>query len=97
MERLRRYRVWRTGRYYNAQEDNFDKPLGTEPEEVHKEIAPPEDAVLLPGGRESAAVQAVPERSRFQVLPGDDVTSWFIEGVGNPSWTYLGWGQVVIE
>jgi hypothetical protein len=91
MKGLRRYRVWRTGRYYDAQEDEFADPRGIERGEHEDEEA------FLPGGRESDAVLAVPERSRFRLLDGDDVVDWFIDGVGNPSWTYLGWGQVVIE
>jgi hypothetical protein len=93
MSGLRRYRVWRTGRYYDAycNGDGFAEPMGTEPGACQGR------KTFLPGGQESAAVLAVPERSRFRLLDGDDVADWFIEGVGNPSWTYLGWGQVVIE
>jgi hypothetical protein len=92
MNGLRRYRVWRTGRYYDAySDDGFADPRGIEMGEQEDEEA------FLPGGRESDAVLAVPELSRFRLLDDDDVTDWFIEGVGNPSWTYLGWGQVVIE
>lgn len=92
MTGLRRYRVWRTGRYYDALQKAFGRSVGTEP---GKCVAP--DAPFLPGGLESEAVRAVPERSRFRLLDRDDVACWFIAGVGNPSWTYLGWGQVVIE
>jgi hypothetical protein len=95
MDGLRRYRVWRTGRYYDAYRDDgdggFADPRGIEKGE--REAA----SAFLPGGRESDAVLAVPEHSRFRLLDGDDVADWFITGVGNPNWTYLGWGQVVIE
>jgi hypothetical protein len=91
MSGLRRYRVWRTGRYYDAQKGGFGDPIGVEPDDY---VDP--DAFLA-GGRESEAVLAVPERSRFQLLAGEDPATWFVEGLGNPSWTYLGWGQVVIE
>jgi hypothetical protein len=87
---LRRYRVWRTGRYYAAQTETFE-PLG---------FRPPAEVDYLQGGAESQAVLAVPERSRFGLAAGEsaaDVARWFVDGVGNPSWTYLGWGQVVIE
>lgn len=89
---LRRYRVWRTGRYYDAQQDAFGPARGVERGEG---IAP--DAPFVAGGIESDAVLAVPELSRFRRLEQDDVTLWFVEGVGNPSWTYLGWGQLVVE
>lgn len=92
MTGLRRYRVWRTGRYYDAQQGEFGPPMGMEPGEGAASRSP-----LLAGGAESRAVLAVPERSRFQRLAGDDVARWFVEGVGNPSWTYLGWGQIVLE
>ena len=92
MTGLRRYRVWRTGHYYDAQQEAFRQAMGVEPGEGEDPEAP-----FLPGGRESEAVQAVPERSRFRLLPEDDPIRWFVEGVGNPSWTYLGWGQVVME
>jgi len=92
MSGLRRYRVWRTGRYYDAVHGTFGRAMGTEPGEG---VDP--DAPFLPGGLESDAVLAVPERSRFRLLEGDEVARWFVEGVGNPSWTYLGWGQVVME
>lgn len=91
MTGLRRYRVWRTGRYYDAQAGEFCEPIGVKPDEY---VDP--DAFFA-GGKESEAVLAVPERSRFQSLEGEDPTKWFLEGLGNPSWTYLGWGQVVIE
>ena len=93
MNGLRRYRVWRTGRYYDAYRDDgaFADPSGI------KKGKQEDEAAFLPGGRESDAMLAVPERSRFRMLDGDDVADWFIEGVGNPNWTYLGWGQVVIE
>lgn len=86
---FRRYRVWRTGRYFNG--ESFDEPLGTDPGYVA------DDAPILPGGAESVAVQAVPERSRFRVKDPADAVRWFIEGTGHPGWSYLGWGQVVIE
>jgi hypothetical protein len=91
MPGLRRYRVWRTGRYYDAQAGAFGAPRGVEVGAWEDEDA------VQPGGRESDAVLAVPERSRFRLLAEDDPAAWFIGGVGNPSWTYLGWGQVVIE
>jgi hypothetical protein len=81
ISRLRRYRVWREGRYYN--------PL-TQALEV---FSPDE------GGQESLPVLGIPEGSSF-TLPANrkaDVVRAFVEGEGNPAWTYLGWGQVVIE
>jgi hypothetical protein len=82
ISRLRRYRVWREGHYYNpATPGEFD------------EMSPAE------GGQESQPVLGVPEGSVFQ-LPTDrkaEVVRAFVEGEGNPAWTYLGWGQVVIE
>ena len=54
-------------------------------------------AAFLAGGQESNAVLALPERSRFTLKPDDDPARWFVEGLGNPSWSYLGWGQVVVE
>jgi hypothetical protein len=95
MDGLRRYRVWRTGRYYDAYREDgaggFAEPRGIERNKWE------DDEAFLPGGQESNAVLAVPERSRFRLLDGDDVADWFIQGIGNPNWTYLGWGQVVIE
>ncbi len=92
MNGLRRYRVWRTGRYYDAQKGGFGPEMGMEPGEGAASRSP-----LLAGGAESQAVLAVPERSCFRRLAQDDVARWFVEGVGNPSWTYLGWGQIVLE
>ena len=64
----------------------------------HLEPREEEDSdAFLAGGRESGAVQAVPERTRFRMLEGEDAAAWFVKGLGNRSWTYLGWGQVVIE
>jgi hypothetical protein len=91
MSGLRRYRVWRTGRYYDAQRGAFGEPMGVEPREEE------DPETFLAGGQESQAVRAVPERSRFRVLEGEDAATWFVKGLGNRSWTYLGWGQVVIE
>ena len=88
---LRRYRVWRTGWYYDAQKEEFGEPWGVG-------RAPEQDATaFLAGGQESDSVLALPERSRFTIKPDDDPATWFITGLGNPSWTYLGWGQVVLE
>jgi hypothetical protein len=89
--RLRRYRVWRTGHYYapgNAKAENGFVPVGLDRESGG------------PGGTESSPVLGVPERSRFR-FPADDETraqlaETFIHGDGNPGWTYLGWGQVVM-
>lgn len=82
ISRLRRYRVWREGYYYNpATPGEFD------------EMSPAE------GGQESRPVLGMPEGSVFQ-LPAEckaEVVRAFVEGEGNPAWTYLGWGQVVIE
>lgn len=91
MSGLRRYRVWRTGRYYDAQRETFSEAMGITMGAREKAGG------HSPGGRESEAILAVPERSRFRQVSGDDVVDWFVTGVGNPSWTYLGWGQVVIE
>lgn len=88
---LRRYRVWRTGWYFDAQRDAFDPPLGAARGEEQSADA------FLAGGQESVAVLALPEQSRFTLTPADDAAAWFIEGLGNPSWAYLGWGQVVLE
>jgi hypothetical protein len=88
MTGFRRYRVWRTGRYFNGQ--GFDK-WGMDPGYTA------DDAPDLPGGMESDSVQAVPERSLLRVKRAADAVRWFIEGAGHPGWSYLGWGQVVIE
>lgn len=89
MTGFRRYRVWRTGRYFNGLD--LDQPVGTDPGYVNPE------APWLPGGAESVSVQAVPEHSRFRVKKAADAVRWFVEGTGHPGWSYLGWGQVVIE
>lgn len=89
MTRFQRYRVWRTGRYFNG--DDFDRPFGTD-QGYTADYAP-----FLAGGEESVAVQAMPERSRFRLKNPADAVRWFIEGTGHPGWSYLGWGQVVIE
>lgn len=87
---LRRYRVWRTGWYYAGRKDEFVQwGAGREDEQNPRDF--------LAGGQESDAVLALPERSRFTLKPDDDAARWFIEGLGNPGWAYLGWGQVVIE
>jgi hypothetical protein len=88
MTRFQRYRVWRTGSYFNG--EGFDE-LGTDRGYTS------DDAPFLAGGEESVAVQAVPERSRFRLKKPSDAARWFIEGLGHPGWSYLGWGQVVIE
>lgn len=85
--RLRRYRAWRQGHYYVPAVEGFI-PVGLDRESGG------------PGGTESSPVLGVPEGSRFR-LPADQETrarlaQAFIEGDGNPAWTYLGWGQVVM-
>lgn len=90
MTGLQRYRVWRTGLYFNGEGD-FDEPAGIGP------YYSADDSPLHAGGAESVAVQAVPERSRFRLKDIKEATRWFIEGTGHPGWSYLGWGQVVIE
>jgi hypothetical protein len=93
--RLRRYRAWRTGHYYapcdpDAQ-DGF-VPVGLDREEN------------VPRGAESTPVLGVPEGSRFRFSVREETRAElcaelaraFIEGDGNPAWTYLGWGQVVM-
>jgi hypothetical protein len=88
LTRFRRYRVWRTGRYFNGEDfDTLGTDLGYRDTE----------APALVGGLESAAMQAVPDGSRFRFKRSDDAVRWFIEGTGHPGWSYLGWGQVVIE
>ena len=90
--RLRRYRAWRKGHYYapgNRKAENDFVTVGLDRESGG------------PGGTESSPVLGVPERSRFhfpadkQGLP-EQLSRIFIEGDGNPGWTYLGWGQVVM-
>jgi hypothetical protein len=95
LPRLRRYRSWRTGAYYDFIRGEFDE-FGIGPGEGEDD-----SQYGLPSGAESRAATGVPERSRF-VLPAqpdlaDKVTEAFIRGVGHPNWTYLGWGQVVVE
>jgi|GEM_PF-1890471 len=90
---LRRYRVWRTGWYYDAAPGK-ESPFTAWGAARGEEQAP--DGFLA-GGQESDAVLALPERSRFSLKAGDDLATWFTEGLGNPGWTYLGWGQVVLE
>ena len=89
--RLRRYRAWRQGHYYvpgkKRGEGEFI-PVGLDRQSGG------------PGGTESSPVLGVPEGSRFR-FPANDNTRGqlarvFIEGDGNPGWTYLGWGQVVM-
>ncbi len=91
MTGFQRYRVWRTGLYFNGQ--SFDDPVGAD------HYYGNDNSPLQTGGAESVAVQAVPERSRFRLKDKAraNATRWFIEGVGHPGWSYLGWGQVVIE
>jgi len=89
--RLRRYRVWRQGHYYvpgKKQDEGKFIPVGLDRQSGG------------PGGTESTPVLGVPDRSRF-LFPADDDTRRklaraFIYGDGNPGWTYLGWGQVVM-
>jgi hypothetical protein len=89
--RLRRYRAWRTGYYYAPgdpdAEDEF-VPVGLDRE------------ANVPRGAESTPVLGVPERSRFRFPSGaessETLATVFNEGDGNPAWTYLGWGQVVM-
>lgn len=89
MRRFQRYRVWRTGRYFNGV--GFDDPVGVELGFGS------DDAPFLAGGVESVAVQAAPEHTRFRLKNSADAALWFVEGTGHPGWSYLGWGQVVIE
>lgn len=92
MANYQRYRVWRTGLYFNG-EGGFDEPLGIGP--YYGE----EDSPLQAGGAESVAIRAVPEHSRFRLNNTqlqENATRWFIEGTGHAGWSYLGWGQVVI-
>ncbi len=88
---LRRYRVWRTGWYYDAQQEDFGAPWGAGRGDEQDPDA------FLAGGQESDSVLALPERSRFTLKAEDTPATWFVAGIGNPSWTYLGWGQVVFE
>ena len=94
MTNRQRYRVWRTGLYFDGQDDFV--PVGTGAYYGQAE----DDALLSAGGAESVAVQAVPEHSRFRLNSDqlrEHATRWFIEGTGRVEWRYLGWGQVVIE
>jgi len=89
--RLRRYRAWRTGHYYAP----------GDPKAVEGFIPVGLDRTSGgPGGTESSPVLGVPEGSRFRFPATDEVRQQlaraFIEGDGNPGWTYLGWGQVVM-
>lgn len=95
LPRLRRYRAWRTGAYYDFLQGTFEE-LGVGPGEGEEA-----KQYRLPNGAESRAATGIPERSRF-VLPADgevpaQVAEGFIHGVGHPNWSYLGWGQVVVE
>lgn len=89
--RLRRYRAWRTGYYYapgNVKAENGFIPVGLDRESGG------------PGGTESTPVLGMPERSQFRFPANAETRAQlaqaFIEGDGNPGWTYLGWGQVVM-
>lgn len=91
---LRRYRVWRTGVYYD--------PLLKEYSEYGLALSPQEQPGRAhPGGEVSAAVSAVPDGSRFRLNLTEPLAAQlaqrFVRGAGHPAWTYLGWGQVVIE
>lgn len=94
MTNYQRYRVWRTGLYFDGQADFV--PIGTGDYYGQAE----DDARLQAGGAESVAVRAVPEYSRFRLSSdqlSQNATRWFIDGLGHAGWRYLGWGQVVIE
>jgi len=91
-DRVRRYRTWRTGHYYAP---GHHKAGGSDFIEVglDRESGGP-------GGTESTPVMGVPERSQFRFPATDETREQlarvFIYGDGNPGWTYLGWGQVVM-
>jgi hypothetical protein len=95
LPRLRRYRAWRTGAYYDFLEGRFDE-VGIGPGEGEQAAQ-----YGLPSGAESRAATGIPEGSRFVLPAGADqaakVAEHFVRGVGHPNWTYLGWGQVVVE
>jgi len=95
LPRLRRYRIWRTGAYYDFIHKEFEE-LGIGPGEGENT-----ELYGLPSGAESRAATGIPERSRFALSPEQDwsgkIAEQFIHGVGHPNWTYLGWGQVVVE
>jgi hypothetical protein len=93
--RLRRYRAWRTGHYYAPYDPDAQDgfvPVGLDREEN------------VPRGTESTPVLGVPEGSRFRFSVREETRAElcaelaraFVEGDGNPAWTYLGWGQVVM-
>ena len=47
---------------------------------------------------QTESVFGFPEGSRFKVNVSDELLGQsFIEGMGNRDWTYLGWGQVIID
>jgi hypothetical protein len=95
LPRLRRYRVWRTGAYYDFLNETFEE-LGVGPGEGEEK-----EDYGLPSGAESRAATGVPERTCFLLLAEADlatqVADIFIHGAGHLNWTYLGWGQVVAE
>lgn len=95
IKRFRRYRVWRTGDYY----DQTD-PSGLASYGMELGLGEDPGALRLPAGRESDPVTGIPERSRFCVdatQHGVELARCFVRGVGRPDWAALGWGQVVIE
>jgi hypothetical protein len=61
-----------------------------------------EDAIYrAEGGEQTPPVLGLPEGSRFQLREEpqllDELGDQFLWGVGNTNWTYLGWGQVIVD
>jgi len=87
--RFQLYRAWRRGLYRESGElAMYPKELG------HPR---PLDTDTL---NQSGAALGLVEGSRFQVLRarlGEDFWHQFLWGFGHRDWTYLGWGQVIIN
>lgn len=80
---LRRYRVWRTGLYLGAWEDPPTwKTYG-----------------LGTDDEQSEPFLGMAEGASFKVRAGSETKAIndFLHGVGDPRWTYLGWGQVIFD
>lgn len=87
--RLQLYRAWRQGMYRDGGE------LVMFPRE--KEHGNPNDDVITDTQYQARATMGVPEDSTFNVDGDDEFWDDFLWGFGNRDWTYLGWGQVIID